>query len=161
MEKKYKVRVNDQYDFEYTQSEIDELDSVPQHKNSFHILKDHHSFASTIISSNFLQKNYSVKLNANIYNIKISNDLDLLIEEMGLSLGTAQQINDVKAPMPGLILEVIAREGDEVEGGDYLLVLEAMKMENTLTAPGSGIIKSIHVSKGDTVEKNQLLIELE
>jgi biotin carboxyl carrier protein len=80
---------------------------------------------------------------------------------MGLSLGNAQMVNDIKAPMPGLILEVNVKEGDEVKEGDYLLVLEAMKMENALTAPRDAVIKSISVEKGQTVEKNQLLIEME
>ena len=70
-------------------------------------------------------------------------------------------VNDIKAPMPGLILEVNVKEGDEVKEGDYLLVLEAMKMENALTAPRDAVIKSISVEKGQTVEKNQLLIEME
>ena len=96
-----------------------------------------------------------------MYTVEIKNDLDQLIEEMGLSLGSAQQVNDIKAPMPGLILEVNVKEGDQVKEGDYLLVLEAMKMENTLTAPRDGIVKSISIANGDTVEKNQLLIEME
>ena len=70
-------------------------------------------------------------------------------------------INDIKAPMPGLILEVNVEEGAEVQEGDYLLVLEAMKMENTLTAPRDGVVKSVSIKKGETVEKNQLLIEME
>ena len=80
---------------------------------------------------------------------------------MGLTLAAAQVINDSKAPMPGLILDVQVKEGDEVKEGDYLLVLEAMKMENTLTAPRDGVVKSITVSKGQTVDKNRLLIEME
>lgn len=93
--------------------------------------------------------------------MKIQNELDQLIEDMGLSLGSAQQVNDIKAPMPGLILEVNVQEGDQVTEGQYLLVLEAMKMENTLTAPRDGVVKSISVQKGDTVDKNELLIEME
>jgi len=52
-------------------------------------------------------------------------------------------------------------QGAEVKEGDYLVVLEAMKMENTLTAPRDGVVKSISVIKGETVDKNQLLIEME
>lgn len=100
-------------------------------------------------------------VNSNGYEVKIFDELDILISEMGLSLGSAQVENDVKAPMPGLILDVNVSEGDEVKEGDYLLVLEAMKMENALTAPIDGKVKTISVSKGDKVDKNQLLIEME
>ncbi|HBC04060.1 MAG TPA: acetyl-CoA carboxylase biotin carboxyl carrier protein subunit, partial [Aequorivita sp.] len=60
-----------------------------------------------------------------------------------------------------IILEVNVSEGDEVKKGDFLCVLEAMKMENTLTAPRDGIIKSVNIAKGETVDKGKLLIELE
>ncbi|NJX17348.1 biotin/lipoyl-containing protein, partial [Tamlana crocina] len=95
------------------------------------------------------------------YRVKISNELDLLIDEMGLSLAAAQVVNDIKAPMPGLILDVLVEEGQKVKEGDYLLVLEAMKMENTLTAPRDGVVKSVSVKKGETVDKSQLLIEMD
>jgi biotin carboxyl carrier protein len=63
--------------------------------------------------------------------------------------------------MPGLILSVDVKIGQEVKEDDSLLVLEAMKMENVLTSPRDGIIKSISITKGETVNKNQLLIEFE
>ncbi len=161
MEKKYKVKVNETREFTYTQSEIDSLDSREITPFQYHIISDHRSFKGEIKNTDFLNKNYTVKINNNTYQINISNQLDLLIEDMGLSLGQALVVNDIKAPMPGLILDIAITEGDVVKEGDYLLVLEAMKMENTLTAPRDGVVKSISVKKGETVEKNQLLIEME
>lgn len=161
MEKKYKVKVNGVYEYQFTGDEIAALNQQELSGFKFHVLKEHRSFKAEILNSDFNRKKYTLRINSNIYEIDIANELDLLIEEMGLSLGSAQAVNDIKAPMPGLILEVMAKEGDQVKEGDYLLVLEAMKMENTLTAPGDGIIKSVHVEKGQTVDKNQLLIELE
>jgi biotin carboxyl carrier protein len=58
-------------------------------------------------------------------------------------------------------LEVNISAGDEVKKGDFICVLEAMKMENTLTAPRDGVIKSVNITKGETVDKGKLLIELE
>lgn len=161
MEKKYKVKVNETFDFEFTKDEITSLDTQAVSEKSYHVLKENRSFKAEVLGSNFLRKNYSVKINSNSYKVDISDELDLLIEEMGLGLGSSHLINDIKAPMPGLILEVNIAEGDEVKEGDYLLVLEAMKMENTLSAPRDGVVKSISVQKGDAVEKNQLLIEME
>ena len=68
-------------------------------------------------------------------------------------------IAEVKAPMPGLILDVLAKPGQEVKKGDQLMILEAMKMENVLKAQGEGVISGIEVAKGDSVEKNQVLIK--
>lgn len=161
MEKKYKVKVNDTWEFTYSQTEIDSLDSREISSSHYHIISNNKSFKGEIHKADFLNKKYTVKVKNNTYQIGISNQLDLLIEDMGLSLGQAQVINDIKAPMPGLILDVNISEGDEVKEGDYLLVLEAMKMENTLTAPRDGVVKAISVKKGQTVEKNQLLIEME
>ncbi|SDR90246.1 acetyl-CoA carboxylase biotin carboxyl carrier protein subunit [Gramella sp. MAR_2010_147] len=161
MDKNYKVKVNDTLDFEFSEEEIRALDTQKTSDKRYHLLKDNRSYTAEVFKSDFLNRIYKIKINSNIYSVKINNDLDQLIEEMGLSLGTSQQVNDIKAPMPGLILEVNVKEGDEVKEGDYLLVLEAMKMENTLTAPRDGVVKSVTVSKSDTVEKNQLLIEME
>jgi biotin carboxyl carrier protein len=161
MEKKYKVKVNDTFEYNFTDGQITSLDIQEVSSTKFHVLKENCSFKAEIITSDFLKKNYTVKINSNIYEIDISNQLDLLIQEMGLSLGSAQVINDIKAPMPGLILDVLVQVGDTVKEGDYLLVLEAMKMENTLTALGDGVVKSVSVIKGEKVEKNQLLIEIE
>lgn len=161
MEKKYKVKVNDTFEYEFTDGQSTSLDIQEVSATKFHVLKENCSFKAEIITSDFLNKNYTVKINSNIYEIDISNHLDLLIQEMGLSLGSAQIINDIKAPMPGLILDVLVEVGDTVKEGDYLLVLEAMKMENTLTALADGVVKSVLVIKGEKVEKNQLLIEID
>ena len=161
MEKRYKVKVNDSFEFEFTKDQITDLDSQEISDKNYHLLQENRSFKAEVVAENFLQRQYDIKINSNTYKVAISNELDLLIEEMGLSLGTAQMINDIKAPMPGLILEVNVEEGSEVKEGDYLLVLEAMKMENTLTAPRDGVVKAISVKNGQTVEKNQLLIEME
>ncbi len=64
----------------------------------------------------------------------------------------------VEAPMPGLIVRIDVEEGDEVQEGDELLILEAMKMENSIYAPVSGVVKKIYVKEGDNVEKDQVLV---
>jgi len=71
----------------------------------------------------------------------------------------AKKVNDIKAPMPGMVLNILVDEGQEVKKGDALIVLEAMKMENILKSPVDGVIKKIAINKGVAVEKNQLLIQ--
>jgi biotin carboxyl carrier protein len=63
--------------------------------------------------------------------------------------------------MPGLILDIYVTVGQEVKEDDTLVILEAMKMENSILSPREGIIKSINITKGDAVDKNHLLIEFE
>ena len=66
----------------------------------------------------------------------------------------------VSAPLPGTILQVLVKEGDTVNTGDKLLIMEAMKMENDVLAEKEGTVKSIKVSPNDTVLQNDLLIEI-
>lgn len=67
----------------------------------------------------------------------------------------------IRAPMPGRVVEVFVEAGDEVESGDVVLILEAMKMENELRSPGKAIVKSVNVKPGDSVAGNQLLVALD
>jgi biotin carboxyl carrier protein len=61
--------------------------------------------------------------------------------------------------MPGMVLSILVKEGDEVKKGDTLLILEAMKMENSLKASADGQVKKVVAVKGTAVEKNQVLIQ--
>jgi biotin carboxyl carrier protein len=65
---------------------------------------------------------------------------------------------ETRAPMPGKVLQVSARAGDEVKPGDPLLILEAMKMENVLCAEIAGRVHEVHVKPGDMVEPGKLLV---
>jgi biotin carboxyl carrier protein len=161
MSHSHKVNVNKTFDFDISSQQILDLDAIAVSSSEFHVLQDHKSYKCEITESNFSSKSYQVKVNNNTYNINIFNELDILIKDMGFEVGASKKVNDIKAPMPGLILEINVKVGQEVKENEVLLILEAMKMENALTSPRDGIIKSITVSKGDTVDKNQLLIEFE
>ncbi|ANB03255.1 sodium-extruding oxaloacetate decarboxylase subunit alpha [Ectothiorhodospira sp. BSL-9] len=67
----------------------------------------------------------------------------------------------VSTSMPGTIIDVLVKEGDEVKAGDGVLILEAMKMETEVQAPVGGVVKAIHVSKGDSVNPDDALVEIE
>jgi biotin carboxyl carrier protein len=137
---------------------------VPHQKsgdNSFHLLQDNRSFAINLLHKNTAEKTMTIEVNGNKYEVKIEDEYDQLVKKMGLSVGGTQVLKNVKAPMPGLILDILAQPGQSVEKGDQLLILEAMKMENVLKAEGEGVIKSIEVQKGNAVEKGQILIEME
>lgn len=161
MSQSFKVKVNATYDFDISKDEINDLDVIEKSKNQYHILKKHQSYDAKVVTANFNKKEYEVTINGNRYLVGISDQLDALILDLGLGVSSAKKANDVKAPMPGLIVSVDISEGQEVKEGDGILVLEAMKMENTLTAPKDGRVKAIKVNAGDKVDKNALLIELE
>ena len=62
--------------------------------------------------------------------------------------------------MPGNILDIKVKEGDQVEANDLLLMLEAMKMENEIFSPATGTVVGVHVKKGDAVNSDDLLISI-
>ena len=157
----YKVNVNDTFHFDLEKESVSQLDAVSVETNKFHVLHENTPYHAEITASDFLQKNYTVKVNNNTYIVAISNPLDILIKEMGFETGLTKQVNFIKAPMPGLILEINVVVGQTVKENDNLIILGAMKMENSFLSPRDGVIKTISVVMGDAVDKGQLLIEFE
>ena len=157
----YQIKVNGEIDLAISKDSLDNFDAVQINENQFHILHDNASVKARILNSDFNNKTYTVKIHNNTYTVEIKDGLDQLIAEMGFSLNSSKKINSIKAPMPGLILEINVKPGQEVKEDDSLLILEAMKMENVITSPREGVIKSVEVKQADTVEKNALLIEFE
>jgi biotin carboxyl carrier protein len=125
----------------------------------FHIMHHNKGYRAEIIKIEISTKTVDIKINGKIYSVTLKDKFDLLLEKMGMNQSAASKLNFIKAPMPGLIIDLKIKPGDTVKVGEPLLVLEAMKMENILKSPGEGVIKSVKVKKGDSVEKGQLLIE--
>ncbi|MFP4846199.1 biotin/lipoyl-containing protein [Winogradskyella sp. PE311] len=157
----YKIKVNNSHSFDVTREATETLDAIEISPNHYHILQNNTTIKASILKSEFNQKTYEVKVNNNIYQVDINDALDQQIEALGFEIGASKQINEIKAPMPGLILEISVNEGEEVKENDALIILEAMKMENVINSPRDGIIKSISVKQGETVDKNSLLITFE
>lgn len=103
-------------------------------------------------------KTASISINNQVVSFEVSNHIDKILEELGMDLAPSNLVKEIKAPMPGSILNVIAKENDEVKEGDPILVLEAMKMENVIKSPGDGKVSKIHVFEKENVEKNQVLV---
>ncbi|MFC4871300.1 acetyl-CoA carboxylase biotin carboxyl carrier protein subunit [Negadavirga shengliensis] len=111
------------------------------------------------IISHELPSKLVVKLDHKLCEMEIKGEQEQLMEKLGLEKPGGENIREVRAPMPGLILDVKVKAGDKVKKNDVLLVLEAMKMENALKSPRSGIIQKVNVSQGNGVEKNQVLVQ--
>lgn len=127
--------------------------------NRFHVIWNNKSYNIEILDRNPAEKTVHLLIDGQHYHTTAKDDFDLLLEKMGMQNGSAQKINNVKAPMPGLIQSIAVAEGDNIAKGDNLLVLVAMKMENVIKSSGSGVIKTLKVTPGQIVEKNQVLLE--
>ena len=155
MGQKFKVKVNDSFHFDFSEEDIRHFDAIHESENSHHILEKKRSYKAHLIKSDFNTRDYDIEVNGNTYHVAIANALDLMIDQLGLSSVSSKKANDIKAPMPGLIVSVDVEEGQEVKEGDTVVVLEAMKMENALVSPGEGSVKKVLVKAGDKVDKNQ------
>jgi len=127
----------------------------------FHILHNNKSYKAEVVKNDRATKSFTLKINNHLHTIEVKDKFDLLLEKLGMSSLASSKVNTIKAPMPGLIIDVKIKAGDSVQINDPLLILEAMKMENVLKSPGEGIVKTVIVKKGDKVEKNQVLIEFQ
>ena len=161
MNKKFEVTVNETYSFTIPLADLEQLDTTPTGPLQYHVLQNNKPFKAEMVKSDMNKKAYTVKINHKPYHVTITDDLDLLIQEMGFALGSTKQIDSIKAPMPGLILDIHVAPGQSVKEGEPLLILEAMKMENIITSPREGVIKGVLVNKGTAIDKGQLLIEFE
>lgn len=124
-----------------------------------HLIHNHKSIEAELIELDKKTKTATIKLGNKISTIQLKDRFDLLLKEMGMDAIAPKELKEISAPMPGLILDLKVKEGDEVKKGDTLLILEAMKMENIIKSPRDGIVKTIKVSLQQSVEKNQVLIQ--
>ena len=136
-----------------------EWDLVKISNQFFHVLIKNESYRAEVIKADAVAKSFQLKINGKVYEVTLKDRFDILLEKMGLNNGLAGKANNIKAPMPGLIVDLRVKPGDHVNPGDALLILEAMKMENMIKATAPSVVKTVKVAKGDSVEKNQVLIE--
>ena len=165
----YKVVVNDEFNYDIEKdkdsfvinNEKVDWDIVKQQNGGYNIIWNNKVYNAEILKTEAETKSFSIKVNGNIYTVAVKDKYDLLLKELGLENLASSKVNEIKAPMPGLVLNIMVSKGQELKKGDSVLILEAMKMENVLKSPGDGIIKTIKVEQAQAVEKNQVLIELE
>ncbi len=130
-------------------------------QRSFVLTKDGKKYTARVLKLDPIKKELLLKVNGNPLSVKIADEYDLLLKSMGMGAGAVKKINDMKAPMPGVVLDIKVSSGQEVAKDEPIVILEAMKMENLLKSPIDGVIKSIEVEKGETVEKNRVLVNFE
>jgi biotin carboxyl carrier protein len=104
---------------------------------------------------------WEIIIKGNRYNIQVEDERERLLRlaSGGKSLQQGRYI--LTSPMPGLVIDIPVKEGDQVSEGDVLVVLESMKMQNELTAPKDGTVTQIQASVNDNVERKESLLTLE
>ncbi len=103
----------------------------------------------------------TLRVDGHRFEARVQDARSLMLEELGVGSASGAAEREVKSPMPGLVRALLVAEGDSVEAGQGLVILEAMKMENELKASSGGTVARIAVAEGDAVAKGATLIEIE
>lgn len=138
-----------------------DFDVQPQPNGLLSILYNGKSYTAMVEKVDRKAKELVLRIKGQSHMLQIKEPIDQLLASMGLDMAAMKKAEPVKAPMPGMILRVLVEPGQQINKGDGLLVLEAMKMENVLKAGTSATVKAIRVSERTAVEKGAILIELE
>lgn len=125
----------------------------------YHLLHEGRSFSAEVVHIDYTNKSVELKINGQLLQLEAKDRFQLLLDKLGLSAATVQKVNQLKAPMPGLIVDIRVQAGQAVQKGDALLVLEAMKMENILKSPADGVVTDVKVQLRDNVTKGQILVQ--
>ncbi len=136
-------------------------DCVEIKDNQFHIIYKNKSIVADIVTVDSSQKTVEILIHNRLYTVVIQDHYDLLLNQLGMAVDSNKKDDEIKAPMPGRILDILVSVGDDVSQGENVIVLEAMKMENIIKSPRQGTIKSIGIQKGQSVEKNTVLLAFE
>ena len=129
--------------------------------DKFHVLFNHASYTIELLGKNETGKELTIAVNGKKQLVSVKDELDELLHKLGMDNMSEKKMNEVKAPMPGLVLRLMVKEGDTIKKGDPLLVLEAMKMENVIKSAGEGVVKKILAQIKQPVEKNQVMMVME
>lgn len=154
----YSLIFNDQTGQEGTINDQKYSLDVTETKTGFHILKDKKGINVDVLNIDHEKKTVELRINQKHYSFELKNKYHELLESLGMDVSGGGKISEIKAPMPGLVLDVMIAAGDEVKADQPMLILEAMKMENVIKSPIDGSIKKVVIKKGESVEKNEMLV---
>lgn len=149
------------FSFTLSEADIQAADFIQKSPSEFNIIKDNRSVNVQLLESTDFGKRLRIEVDGDVFETVIKDELDQMLDKMGFSTASAKQIKEIKAPMPGLVLSVAVTEGQEMQEGDRILILEAMKMENSIMIHANATIKKIKVTAGQAVDKGQVLVELD
>jgi acetyl/propionyl-CoA carboxylase alpha subunit len=135
-----------------------DFDCQPIGEGIFHLIIENKTFKAQLVRMDKAKSSFVFQINGVEVELELEDKYDLLLSKLGIEKGAGLNVKNVQAPMPGLVLKVSVKSGDDVEEGEALLVLEAMKMENVIKAPKAGLIDKVEVEVGQKVDKGEILI---
>lgn len=127
----------------------------------YSVIMDGYSYQAQVLKVDRESKTVVLQINQQLFEVALEEPIDQLLASMGIKDAMARKVNDIKAPMPGLVLKVLVTPGQAIKKGDPVLILEAMKMENVFKATSDATVKEIKVAERTAVEKGEVLIVLE
>lgn len=127
---------------------------------SHSLIVDHVSNSVFVESVDFEEGQLRLRMNGRLYNLTVDDRRSLLRKSLLQNRQHRQESRVVRAPMPGLVIRVEVEVGAQVETGQGLIVLEAMKMENEIKSVQRGKVETIHTSAGKIVEKGEPLVTI-
>lgn len=142
----------------YINSEKMKVDIHKENAFLQHVLADNHSYKVSIHKIDKENKEVTLVINGKKTVIVLRSQTEMLLASLGLHKMLASKLDSIKAPMPGLIQTIMVTEGQSVQKGEPLLILEAMKMENVIKSPANVVIDKILVTAKTTVEKGHVMI---
>lgn len=123
----------------------------------YSLILDGKSFESFVYESD---DEWQVLLRGRQYQVKVEDEREKRLKAAaGGGVAEGGEFH-LKAPMPGLVVAIPVSEGQEIQKGQVLVILESMKMQNELKAPRDGVIQRIKVKAGETVEQKQTLLSV-
>ncbi len=163
----YNITVNQKFSFQLNRNqqgltvndEISNADIAEVKPLHYSVISNLQSYNVEVAAFDAAAKTAQIKVNGNLYQITAKDELDELLDKLGMSNLAGAKVSELKAPMPGLVLKVFVQEGFEVKKGDNLFILEAMKMENIIKAPADVKVKAVRIAPQDKVEKGQVLLQ--
>ena len=123
----------------------------------YSLLLDGKSYESYVYPG---EEDWQVLLRGRLYPVKVEDEREKRVRNAGNGSAAESGEFHLKAPMPGLIVAVPVEEGQEVEKGQVLLILESMKMQNELKAPRAGRVERVRVKAGESVVQKQILLSV-
>lgn len=127
----------------------------------FHSIHCGAGYSIELLEADYQHKTFVFKIRGQEVRVHLKDELDLLVEALGMAQTAETVVREITAPMPGLIVGLNVEAGQAIGQGDSVLTLEAMKMENVIKSPVDGTIATVHVKAGDSVDKNQVLVSFE
>jgi biotin carboxyl carrier protein len=104
---------------------------------------------------------WHIELEGRAYRVRVDDERTHELRALTAEMGPGDVVQELRAPMPGLVVRVAVQPGDSVSQGDPLVVMEAMKMENELQAEVAGVVGEVHVREGTTVDRDDVLVTFE